>query len=846
MAIKILSRLLLLLAFCTTAATASVNLQPNSELHVASISALNLTPLNKAQSFILDGYYGLGTKGGGILTICTSCTVDNISVFADSNSIKYQRQNPTWDVAEGGLKADGTTADSTLLTNFMAAAVAANQHQIFFSGTSLGAAWRVGNITVPGGLQLICQSAPYIVPSNGIFTTFTPTFVQTGTITYGGNGNNGETGCGHTTTALYSATTPASWRDNYNRVLGFSGFGVTCNGDNGCKIQDASFTGFSTAINLNKNRNAFLNNIQIDALTCIKVRDQGAGQIRMAHITCTPLSTRTQSGIPLNFVQVSVPVSSFSNSAGVLHVNYTGTCTDVNNCPQNGDISYVINPVNEQSAIGKWTVANASSSGYDLSGSSSAFIAGLTQNGTTTTGSVEITGLATGLGQLQRSQLVTGTCITGTATINAIPPGSLGIIELDAAHPATSTGTCSLTITDGNSPASITTAVVVSGGTGYSVGDVLTISGGTSTDPAELTVLTVDGSGAILTVNVTNGGNYSVLPTNPVSVTGGDGTGATFTTASGSIVMLTANQRIGPVFDIAGTTAVKIEDVMTLNHTTGAIFGASATDISLSNVQINCNTAVEDNTQQGLVFTGNAHRVLFTNGSLYCGYGNIVDNAVGGSPIFCNEVSNSSIGGGGNEGYQTTVLAIYNPAGVGNQMKSCFNFIGNISRTPNGMMFVTADTLPVVWADNNMPITQSYCIANSSSVLYGTGNIFAANSCLPTLPSATLANAGITPTNGINCTIGVACIEGSGPSYSSGGTLKTNLHTVSGSVTLSGGTNTVTLVGSAIYTSVGSYFCFSNDESGSAVLSSTSNSSSSQFVVHGTGTDIVGYYCIGN
>jgi hypothetical protein len=71
-------------------------------------------------------------------------------------------------------------------------------------------------------------------------------------------------------------------------------------------------------------------------------------------------------------------------------------------------------------------------------------------------------------------------------------------------------------------------ATVQAGGTGYAVGNVLTVVGGTPVvGAATLTVATVS-SGVITSVNVTNFGSYVTTPTNPVSVTGGTGSGATF------------------------------------------------------------------------------------------------------------------------------------------------------------------------------------------------------------------------------------------------------------------------------------------------------------------------------
>jgi hypothetical protein len=65
------------------------------------------------------------------------------------------------------------------------------------------------------------------------------------------------------------------------------------------------------------------------------------------------------------------------------------------------------------------------------------------------------------------------------------------------------------------------------GGTGYTAGDVLTLSGGQFAIPVELTV-TGETGGVIDTVEITNAGNYTVLPTDPVPVTGGTGTDAEF------------------------------------------------------------------------------------------------------------------------------------------------------------------------------------------------------------------------------------------------------------------------------------------------------------------------------
>jgi hypothetical protein len=65
-------------------------------------------------------------------------------------------------------------------------------------------------------------------------------------------------------------------------------------------------------------------------------------------------------------------------------------------------------------------------------------------------------------------------------------------------------------------------------GTGYTVGNTLNVVGGIGPITTELTVSTVNGSGGITGVTISNAGQYDEIPANPVSVTGGSGSAATF------------------------------------------------------------------------------------------------------------------------------------------------------------------------------------------------------------------------------------------------------------------------------------------------------------------------------
>lgn len=110
--------------------------------------------------------------------------------------------------------------------------------------------------------------------------------------------------------------------------------------------------------------------------------------------------------------------------------------------------------------------------------------------------------------------------------------GFQGVSNTDVDISVFRSADCQLTNCEGNVRAwdsgTFQSATVSAGGTGYTVGDVLTVIGGTGSTAATLTVATLSGS-AVATVTVSNAGLYSTYPSEPFSVTGGTGSGATFT-----------------------------------------------------------------------------------------------------------------------------------------------------------------------------------------------------------------------------------------------------------------------------------------------------------------------------
>lgn len=72
----------------------------------------------------------------------------------------------------------------------------------------------------------------------------------------------------------------------------------------------------------------------------------------------------------------------------------------------------------------------------------------------------------------------------------------------------------------------VATVSLVAGGTGYAIGNVVTLVGGAG-EAAQVEVLTVS-SGAIATYRLVRTGYYTTAPSGTVGVTGGSGSGATF------------------------------------------------------------------------------------------------------------------------------------------------------------------------------------------------------------------------------------------------------------------------------------------------------------------------------
>ena len=217
----------------------------------------------------------------------------------------------------------------------------------------------------------------------------------------------------------------------------------------------------------------------------------------------------SDAAVALSFTSKSTNAIRFlSNNAANLQFRIVGTNTAVNNLAVTGTIA-----------------TNAPS---------------LSSEGTDT--NISMAFQPKGTGAIDLAAGSSGVNISNGGTVTAVTRTTGG-----SGYTTAITGTVSAPTTAGGTTATVNvgagaiTVAIAGGGTGYTAGDTLTCVGGTFyTNAQTLTVSTVS-SGVITAVAVASYGNYSVLPTNAVSVTGGTGSGATFNLSNWSMTTISVN-----------------------------------------------------------------------------------------------------------------------------------------------------------------------------------------------------------------------------------------------------------------------------------------------------------------
>ena len=151
-----------------------------------------------------------------------------------------------------------------------------------------------------------------------------------------------------------------------------------------------------------------------------------------------------------------------------------------------------------------------------------------------------------GTGAIDLAAGSSGVNISNGGTVTAITRTGAGVGYTTAPTWSASAPTTAGSVTaTGTTTLLLYSPVINNGGTGYTIGDTLTVVGGTfSPNAATITVSTVS-AGVITSVAISAGGTYTATPTYPASVTGGTGSGATFTLSAGINTLTIGNAGSG-------------------------------------------------------------------------------------------------------------------------------------------------------------------------------------------------------------------------------------------------------------------------------------------------------------
>jgi len=169
--------------------------------------------------------------------------------------------------------------------------------------------------------------------------------------------------------------------------------------------------------------------------------------------------------------------------------------------------------------------------------------------------------------------------------------GSLRYFDIEEANMTVNT------IANGNQQAIAATVVV--GGTGYAVGNTLTATTGTGTQ-ATYTVTSVDG-GVVTGVSVLTGGDYSVLPTEPIITTGGAGTATLNAEYTSTVIIPGAGVPGGSEFFVSTNkpvTGSAVDQVLSVVQAGGAD-GGGGTIVQVAIVDVDTVRIAVENTGFG-------------------------------------------------------------------------------------------------------------------------------------------------------------------------------------------------------------------------------------------------------
>lgn len=180
----------------------------------------------------------------------------------------------------------------------------------------------------------------------------------------------------------------------------------------------------------------------------------------------------------------------------------------------------------------------------------------------------------------QMNSATVAAVITASMSGNTLTVSSVASGTLYPGQTIQGTGVTAKTIITALGSGTVLSEVIAVAGTGYAVNENITVLGGVyGSSPATYTILTVGGSGEVLTLSRTFSGQYTSTPNNDVSTSSdGSGTGLTLTLTFGTGTGTTGN------YVINNSQTVSSETMYALNFsempsTDGAFTGGSTVDV---------------------------------------------------------------------------------------------------------------------------------------------------------------------------------------------------------------------------------------------------------------------------
>lgn len=228
-----------------------------------------------------------------------------------------------------------------------------------------------------------------------------------------------------------------------------------------------------------------------------------------------------------------------------------------------------------------------------------------------------------------------------------------------------------------------------------------------------------------------------------------------------------------------------------------------------------------------------------------------VPRAVGATPVII--IGNSTFGNTGTVLIgKVRIYQSYEPI-CGNEFLENVFVSGSVTSTTQFVSTVTTGTAPMSVAS-----TTNVANLNASSL---SGKTFAAPGAIGGTTPGSAAHTTISATGQVTSTLAtgtaplviasttpVANLTAVPATYNHSGTQATAAHVVADTVTLSGGTATVTLTGSAVFTNATSFQCVANSQTGANAVKvdQSTGTPGATIVFTGTGTDVIHYIAVGN